>query len=209
MSAIPMMVDLAGKRTVVVGGGVVAEKRVKTLNKKGVFITLISPSLTSTLKCMIDDEKISWKKKRFSEEDVIDAFAVVIATNDLEVNEMALQAASQVPLINYAPDVDRGNFSIPAYFSRGKLTISVSTEGASPMLTARIKADLEKGFEDDYGQYVDFLYECRQQIKRSSLPKVEKQALLKHLLQDTYKSPDQQKIFKKQLETIAEGEGVT
>jgi precorrin-2 dehydrogenase/sirohydrochlorin ferrochelatase len=208
MSTLPMMVDLAGKRMVVVGGGAVAEKRVKTLNEKGAFITLISPSLTSTLKCMIDDGKIIWKKKKFGEEDIIDVFAVVIATNDMEVNEVALQAASQVPLVNYTPEASRGKFSIPAYFSRGKLTIAVSTEGASPMLTSRIKAGLEKGFEEDYGQYVDFLYECRQQIKRSSLPKGERESLLKHLLQETYKSPDQQKIFKKHLETITEGEGV-
>ncbi|ARI77392.1 NAD(P)-binding protein [Halobacillus mangrovi] len=206
MSPIPLMIDLNGRRTVVVGGGAVAEKRVNVLCEAGAFITIISPSVTRTLEEKVTSNKrIEWIRKEFDEAYLKDAYTVVIATNDEKVNEQALRSASHVPLINYPPDANKGNFTIPGYLTRGKLTISISTGGASPMLASRIKKRLANEYDDDYGQYVDFLYVCRQQLKQSSLPKEEKQTLLKHLLHDSYKNRDQQTLFLKELEKLKEG----
>ncbi|MGI8315211.1 NAD(P)-binding protein [Halobacillus mangrovi] len=209
MSPIPLMIDLTGRRTVIVGGGSVAEKRVKVLCEAGAFITIISPFVTSSLEeKLTSNKRIKWIKKEFDEADLKDAYTVVIATNDEKVNEQALRSAAHVPLINYPPDANRGNFTIPGYLTRGKLTISISTGGASPILASRIRKRLENEFDDDYGQYVDFLYVCRKELKKSSLPKEKKQTLMKHLLHDSYKNRDQQTLFLKELEKLKKGERV-
>ena len=49
---------LIGKKCLVVGGGVVAERKVKKLLDCGAVVTLISPKVTNELEKMAGQEKI-------------------------------------------------------------------------------------------------------------------------------------------------------
>ena len=85
-----------------------------------------------------------------------DADLIIAATNDTNVNQSILQAKPDKALINMAGQALAGDVLLPSILRRGKLTISVSTQGASPKLASQILAELQQHFNSAYGDYVDF-----------------------------------------------------
>lgn len=57
---------------------------------------------------------------------------------------------------NNVGDASNGNVVFPSALHRDKLTISVSTDGASPKLTKSIMAELEALYPPSYSSYIDF-----------------------------------------------------
>ena len=58
MAYFPLFVDLEGRQVLVVGGGKIAMRRVRTLLEFGCEITVVSPEVCEELR-----EKVLWKKK--------------------------------------------------------------------------------------------------------------------------------------------------
>lgn len=65
MAYFPLFVDLEGRQVLVVGGGKIAVRRVRTLLEFGCEITVVSPEVCEELR-----EKVLWKKKRYDETDL-------------------------------------------------------------------------------------------------------------------------------------------
>ncbi|MBZ8172624.1 NAD(P)-binding protein [Staphylococcus cohnii] len=202
MSYIPLVVDISQKQIVVIGGGKIAERRVNVLKTYTKQIQIISPTLTNSLEHLVDKQVIQWRNKTFESSDVQDADLIIAATNDTDVNQSILQAKPDRALINMAGQALAGDVFIPSILRRGKLMISVSTQGASPKLTSQILAELQQHFNSAYGDYVDFLYECRQQVKRSSLSPEEKERFLKQILNEKYLKISKQNEVRKWLSAL-------
>lgn len=186
MNNMPLMVDLTEQSIVIVGGGKVATKRALTLVEYCDDVHIVSPLITATLKELLDKEKITWSQKEFEPQDVEQADLVVIATNNSEVNTNVLKNIPSHALCNHAANAQAGNVTIPSILTRGKLSISVSTNGASPKLNRKIISTISDMYDESYETYIDFLYESRQLIKRLSIEPSRKQDLLQRILSDEY-----------------------
>jgi precorrin-2 dehydrogenase/sirohydrochlorin ferrochelatase len=68
--------------------------------------------------------------------------------------------------VHAAEDPDLCTFFVPAVVARGRLTIAVSTAGASPALAKRIRDDLEKRYGPEYDALLDLLEAMRIEVKR-------------------------------------------
>ncbi|MGU3218571.1 NAD(P)-binding protein [Staphylococcus aureus] len=192
----PLMIDLTNKNVVIVGGGVVASRRAQTLNQYVEHMTVISPTITEKLQNMVDNGVVIWKEKEFEPSDIVDAYLVIAATNEPRVNEKAVkQALPEHALFNNVGDASNGNVVFPSALHRDKLTISVSTDGASPKLTKSIMAELEALYPPSYSSYIDFLYTCRQKIKVLDITYNEKQQLLSQIVSQEYLNHDKQAQF--------------
>ena len=186
MNHMPLMVDLSQQSIVIVGGGKVATKRALTLVEYCDDVHIVSPLISETLKELLDKEKIAWSQKEFEPQDVEHADLVVIATNNNEVNTKVLESVPHHALCNHASKAQVGNVTIPSILKRGKLSISVSTNGASPKLNKKIISRISDMYDESYEMYIDFLYESRQLIKHLSIEPSRKQDLLQHILSDDY-----------------------
>jgi precorrin-2 dehydrogenase / sirohydrochlorin ferrochelatase len=165
-SSYPIMVHLNGKRVVVVGGGKVAERKVSSLLETGASIIVISPEVTERLKKLASEEKIEWQQVEYSSGDIADAFMIFAATDDHVLNQRIRQEAGDHQLVMMADDPEGSDFHVPASLQRGRMTIAVSTGGASPKLARHIREQLEQQFDSSYADYLDFLYQTRQKILR-------------------------------------------
>ncbi|WP_077324340.1 NAD(P)-binding protein [Virgibacillus siamensis] len=186
MALTPLMVDLTNKNVIIVGGGRVAERRIKSLLESDAVLTVISPKIGDGICALWKNCQIALKQKHVEEQDLKGAFLIIIATNDSDVNNKVRKTAPKNALINEATDAFRGNVQFPSTFNRGKLSISISTNGASPMFSAKVKRDLLRTYDERYGDYIDFLDESRQLVKNSSLAEKEQIFLLKQLLTDHF-----------------------
>ncbi|MDN3017379.1 NAD(P)-binding protein [Paenibacillus sp. BSR1-1] len=181
----PIILRLEGKKVVVVGGGKVAERKVNSLLGTGADVSVISPEITETIQKLADEGKIVCQQRPFSEEDVYGAFMIFAATNDQALNQMVKDLADSHQLVTIADNPDESNFHIPAHLQRGRLSISVSTGGASPTLARKIREQLEQQFNESYEAYLEFLF-----LKRQWILKEVEDATLKRKLLEAIVSPD-------------------
>jgi precorrin-2 dehydrogenase / sirohydrochlorin ferrochelatase len=202
----PIMLDLTGKRVVVIGGGKVAERKVKGLKEADANITVVAPTVTPFLEQLAEQKNIQWIKKIFSPEDVKDAFLIVAATDKREVNQMVMKAAKPHQLVNVVDDPEHSNFHVPAVVRRGRLNIAVSTGGASPIFTKKICREIANIYDEDYERYIDFLYECRQYILQNVSNHEKKQQLLQEIADEAFrKKGNWEEEFRKLLESSMKG----
>ncbi|ULT57440.1 NAD(P)-binding protein [Neobacillus drentensis] len=174
----PIMLQLGGKKVVIIGGGKVAERKVHGLLDTGARIIVISPEATLELQDLFVEGRIDWKKKLFSAEDLQGAALIFAATDDRDINRSVKSLAGKHQLVTIADDPDLSDFHLPAHMQRGRLSIAVSTGGASPTLAKKVREVLEQQFDERYEEYLEFLYTTRQWI----LKEVDNPALKRKLL---------------------------
>jgi precorrin-2 dehydrogenase/sirohydrochlorin ferrochelatase len=156
------LINLTGQRTIVVGGGMVASRKVKGLLDAGASVTLISPSIVPELEDLSNTQGVTWEPRQYRYGDLCDAFIVIAATNDPEVHkEIWEEAQHEGCLINIVDDPAHCNFIIPAQVRHGDFWIAISTGGTSPALARRLRERLEKQFGPEYGDFTALLGELR------------------------------------------------
>ncbi len=180
MSFYPMMLNLAGKKVVVIGGGKVAERKIKGLLEAEAQIVVVSPKATDDIAELSGEGLVEWVQTPFSGVEIQGALLIFATTNDRKLNREIKELAEPHQLVAVADDPDGSDFHVPAQVKRGRLSIAVSTSGASPTLARQIRAQLESEFDERYDAYLEFLYWTRKKI----LAEVAEPALKKKLLQE-------------------------
>jgi len=165
MAYYPVLLDLAGKRVLVVGGGGVAERKVETFLGFGARVDLVSHELSPRLGELEERGTILRRGRDFNAEHLDGVFLVVAATDDTEENRrISREARSRGILVNAVDQPADCTFIVPAVVNRGDLVIAVSTSGKSPALAGRIRADLEKHFGPEYGVFLELMGRVRQRV---------------------------------------------
>ncbi|MFD9627161.1 NAD(P)-binding protein [Peribacillus muralis] len=183
----PITLNMENRKCVIIGGGKIGYFKAGPLLEAGAEVTVVSPEICEGFQLLEKEGKIFVSLKEVEEADYRDAFLIIVATNSEEVNERVYKNASRSQLVNVISNYKWGNFHIPATLKRGMLSISVSTKGASPELSKKIRNDLGEIYDDSYEEYLEFLLEARMIIKKSSFSKEEKSKLLKDSIADIYK----------------------
>lgn len=164
MNYFPLLMNLDYKKVVIVGGGHVARQKAEALLPTKAQVTVISPVVTEKLEQYIHEGLVTWKEKTFEPADLDDAALIFAVTNDEEVNNAVEEAAQHWQLLSRADAKGRIDFINPAVVRRGEIVLTVSTSGASPGLTRKVKSELAEEYGEHYAQYVSFLKEARQRI---------------------------------------------
>jgi precorrin-2 dehydrogenase/sirohydrochlorin ferrochelatase len=165
MELYPVFLKIKEKRCLVVGGGSVAERKVRTLIDYGASVTLISPELTSGLKKLVEQGKIILINRDYLKGDLDGFFLAVAATSEPEVNRKIYNEAEDSGiLINSVDDPDNCNFFVPSSIRRGDLQLSISTSGKAPYFAKKLRKFLEKIFYNDLGQDIEKLSMIRLKI---------------------------------------------
>lgn len=199
----PINLDLEGKPVVVVGGGKVAERKVAGLLEAEADVTLISPDITEGLKQLAAQGAIAWRQKEVSPEDLLQAAIVIAATNDSTTNAEVNTMAKPHQLVNLADNRKDSDFHTPSVIRRGGLVITVSTSGASPILSKRISREIAGRYDEDYEGYLEFLFACRARIvKEVKDPKKKRQLLAALVEQDFLSEGDRHAAFQILYENI-------
>lgn len=155
MSYYPILLDLKGRLAVVVGGGQIAEGKIKSLLEAGACVTVVAPELTPTVREWVDAGQVTHHAREYQLGDLTGAFIVICATDDRAVNERVwAEGTANNQLVNVVDDVPHCNFIAPSIMRRGDLTITVSTNGKAPTLAVRIRERLERLIGDEYAQFL-------------------------------------------------------
>ena len=152
----PIYLDLRGRRCVVIGGGPVAEHKVKGLLEAEAQVVVIAPELTPGLQALAREGRIVHVARPYRPGDLAGAFLAISATDDREVNRRAWEEATcrDIP-INVVDDPAHCHFIAPAIVRRGDLTIAISTGGKAPALAVRLRQQLERTLGPEYARFLE------------------------------------------------------
>ncbi len=139
MDGLPVILRLAGKRVVVIGGGPVAVRRAGAMIAAGAQVTVIAPQVDERLPPM----DVTIHRRFYQDGDLAGATLVVIATDDAAVNEkVAHDAQAEGVLVNRTDDAGQSDVLIPARGERGPVTLAVHTGNISSAAAAMIRDEL-------------------------------------------------------------------
>jgi siroheme synthase-like protein len=163
----PIFTDLRRRRCVVVGGGLIAQRKVTTLLRYGADLTVVSPTATARLRRYAAQRRVRLLARRFRPGDLRDAWLVYGATDDQAINEAVSREARRRGIFaNIVDQTPLCSFIAPSILQRGALTVAVSTGGASPTLAKRLRRELEGAISSDYGRMLRLLRGLRGIAKR-------------------------------------------
>jgi uroporphyrin-III C-methyltransferase/precorrin-2 dehydrogenase/sirohydrochlorin ferrochelatase len=141
----PIFLDLAGRRTVVVGGGPVAARRTLSLLDGGASVVVVAPALCEDLAQLAD--RVTWLARDYSAGDLDGAWLVHTATGDRAVDDRvtADAEAARVWCVR-ADDAGASPAWVPAVTKVDDITVAVSS-GGDPRRSQAIRSAIATGLE--------------------------------------------------------------
>jgi len=166
----PVMLDVRGRSAIVIGGDAIAAEKATALANSGARVSALSPEFGAEMLTLAEHGQITLLRKGYEPGDLEGAFVVVAATNDAALIEAIWQETQQRGQPVNIVDVPRYcTFILPSILRRGKLTVAVSTEGASPSLAKRIRQQLEEVLPAAYEAYIDLAALARAHLRRQGV----------------------------------------
>lgn len=189
MADLPIMLKLAGRRCLIVGGGAVALRRARAFMACDAQVVVVAPQIDPDLEAL----GVELHARKYKPADLKDVVLVVTATNDARLNaQVAIQATRHSILVNRADDATAGDFVVPAHRHEGPLTIAVHASGVSASASARIRDQLIESLDPDWIRLLELIAPYRKLIQQSTPDAQERQERLRQLasqqMLDLYKS---------------------
>lgn len=170
MDYLPVMLDVRGRRCLVVGGGIVAARKVELLLGAGAIVTVVAPSMSDTLRKLATRKHLQLIVRQYISSDLDEAALVVVATDQSLVNRrIALAARKNHVPVNVVDNPSLCTFVFPAIVDRSPLLVAISSSGAAPVLTRLLRARVEAAIPSTYGRLAAFAGRLRAYV-RQQLP---------------------------------------
>ena len=169
MTAFPLFIELENKPCLVLGGGNVALRKVKTLLKYGAGVTVWAKDFLEDFKELEAAGSVKCVERTllFSIcDEALDKFTMVIcATNDAALNHTVCEMAKQRHIwVNSATDKEDSNFIFPAVVVRGNISVGVSSSSKTPSLTKHVRTKIDALLPAWYADFENRLKELRQMV---------------------------------------------
>ena len=155
----PILLDLSGKRAVVIGGGAVGSRKAAALLAAGAAVHVVDPREPLALLSGAVHVCETYRAEHLA------GAAIVFACATPEVNaRVVVDAKASGVWVNAASSPQEGDFALPAVVRRGEFVLSVSTGGASPALARRVREKLEAEYDAAFAEWVQLLADLRAEV---------------------------------------------
>jgi len=155
----PVMLNLEGRRILVVGYGTVGRRKAAAALNAGAVVIAVDPHPPANAG---GSPRVIAEPYRAEH---LEGASLVFACAMPEVNARVVGDAKVRGIwVNSASHPEGGDFFLPSVVRAGDLTIAVSTGGSSPALARRIREKLEAQFDAAFAEWVKLLEEVRSEV---------------------------------------------
>jgi len=148
-----LAIDVAGLHCLVVGGGRVAARKVRTLLAAGARVTVVAPALGDEVRQAVQRSEVRWIEARYDTSQLDGVCFVVAATSDLETNLRVGREAEQRGLwCCLAAPGDRSRVIFPAVLEDDEVTIAVHSDGRDCRRSQAVRDELARQRQPDRQQ---------------------------------------------------------
>lgn len=165
------MLDLRGRRCLVVGGGTVAERKIVGLVAEGAHVSVVAPATTDGVAALGVAGAVTISRRVFVETDVEGSVLVLAATSDRAVNEHVSEAArARGIFVNVADNPRLCDAYLPARVQRGALQLTIGSDGEAPFVVRRLRQVLERKLGAEWSLWIDAAARFRRAVRAQGVP---------------------------------------
>lgn len=165
MSTLALNIRMQGKLAVIIGGGAVALRKLRTLLAAGASVRLASLVVCPEIDALKESCALDIRIGCYVLADLDNAFLVIAATDNPLVNErVCSDAVERGILVAVANNPAAGNCTFPALLQHGDLEIAVSTGGRCPTFAVDVRDRIAAVIGHEYGTILDELAEEREKL---------------------------------------------
>ncbi len=181
MRVYPIALDLRGKLVVVVGGGTIADRKVRGLLAAGARVRVVAPAVTEGIREAAAVAALELHERPFRTGDVTGACLAYTATGIAAVDAAVVAEARALGiLIDDTTGRAASDFATPLVHRVGPLTFAVDTGGSSPAFARRLLDDLRARYDARYGRAAETLARARDYVK-AVVPAEHRAAVMREL----------------------------
>jgi precorrin-2 dehydrogenase/sirohydrochlorin ferrochelatase len=167
MSYFPAFLQLEKKNILIVGGGKIANDKLKHLLDFTNKIDLIANEFSDEILTTIEEKSLYFEKRFYKEGDIASYDIAILAIDDISLQASIYEESKRYKCLCNSVDSEAYcDFIFPSYIKKEELTIAISTSGASPSVAKYLRLYLQNLIPENIG---DFLKEMRK--LRQELPK--------------------------------------
>ena len=179
MVCFPLFVDLNDKTVLVVGGGPVAARKARVLLDYGPRVLVCAPRFVPELEQLSGAELL---RQPFVPDLLEGVSLAIAATDDRALNHTVAHLCRKRAIpVNVADSREESTFLFPAVVRRGRLSVGISTGGASPAAAAYVRRTLEGQLPESLEPILDWLEDQRKKGK-DTLPPSQRRRWFSRLL---------------------------
>ncbi len=181
MAYFPILLELSGAPCLVAGGGALGLRKAKTLLENGAEVTVIAPEPCPGFAGL----QVTLLRRPVAAEDVAGKLLVVDATGDEEARRLLSAACREqgVPF-NSACSTEDGSVIFPAVFRRGRTVMAVSSLGASPIVSTRLRDSLAAHIPEELDAILDAMAALRPRSRAEFARQETRSAFLRRCLKE-------------------------
>jgi precorrin-2 dehydrogenase / sirohydrochlorin ferrochelatase len=159
----PVLLELAGRRAVVIGEFAVEAGKVEGLLAAGAEVTVVAKGPEAALDRLEGDPRVVVHRRGYGgSDDLAGAVVCVASAAEPAVRDaIAADARAAGVLVNVMDDVPNCDFAAPAIVRRGDLLIAIGTGGRAPALASRLRAELADRFGPEWTELLDVVGRVR------------------------------------------------
>lgn len=162
LSIFPVSMKVAGRRIVIVGGGVEALNKARLAVKTSADVVVVASEFTADF----DELPVRLINRRFAASD-LDGAALVFVADEGDDSVVGISAArvAGVPL-NVVDKPELCDFYTPAIVDRAPISVAISSEGDAPVLSRMIRAQIEALLTPETGMLARLAGELRERATK-------------------------------------------
>ena len=162
----PVFWNLRGRPALVIGGGELAAEKVRGLRAAEARVTVAAAELCDELRRAADAGEIRWTGPH-RRGGMAGCVIVMAATGDAAENAALFAEAREAGVpINAADDPAHCDFILPSVVRDPPLTLAISTGGASPAISRRLREELADFLAEDAAALTELVGETRTELRR-------------------------------------------
>jgi uroporphyrin-III C-methyltransferase/precorrin-2 dehydrogenase/sirohydrochlorin ferrochelatase len=167
MDYLPLFFDLRQQWVLLVGGGTVALRKARLLQKAGALIKLVSPEVGPELVRLVEEGGGSLLLEPYSAAHLPGVVLVISATDQPDINRQVSADCRALCLpVNVVDNPELCSVIMPAIVDRSPLVIGISSGGEAPVLARILRAQLESTIPAAYGRLAGFASRFRHAVKQ-------------------------------------------
>ncbi|WP_417800923.1 precorrin-2 dehydrogenase/sirohydrochlorin ferrochelatase family protein [Tenacibaculum sp.] len=172
----PIFLKTASLEVLIVGGGFVAEEKLRFLLKSSpdAEVTMVAPFFREETIAMAQKGKVTRITDSYNDTYLQGKYLVIATTDVPEVNiQVYKDCRNQNKLVNVADNPPYCDFYMGGIVTKGNVKVAISTNGKSPTTAKRLRQFFEEVIPEDINQLVQNLNSYRKTIKGNFEHKVE------------------------------------
>jgi uroporphyrin-III C-methyltransferase/precorrin-2 dehydrogenase/sirohydrochlorin ferrochelatase len=167
MDFMPFFFNLRDRDCLLVGGGSIATRKARLIQKAGARLIVVAPYITDELQSLVEKSHGQCFLRSYQSEDLELGAIVICATDDEEINRQVSAEAQKKKLpVNVVDSPELCSIITPSIVDRSPIMIAISSGGEAPVLARQIRAKLEVHFPASYGSLAKFASQFRGRVRQ-------------------------------------------